>query len=123
MRGRWTWRKPADRPSGDGAQPIIRTRRLDCAPTLHASPGSIAAVARTVQIRNVDDATYATLRARAVAADLSLTQYLRRELEHLASTPTFGEWLDRADQRRARYGGVSWEAVEAASTADRADRR
>ncbi len=80
-------------------------------------------VPKNVQIRNVDDATYALLRARAEAADLSLTQYLRRELEHLAATPTFSEWLDRADQLRARIGGVSREAVEAAASADRADRR
>ena len=80
-------------------------------------------VPKNVQIRNLDDVTYATLRARANAADLSLTQYLRRELEQLASTPTFAEWLERADQLRARYGGVSRTSVEAASIAEQADRR
>jgi hypothetical protein len=80
-------------------------------------------VSKNVQIRGVDDATYAVLRSRAEAADLSLTQYLHRELEHLAAMPTLAEWFDRADQLRARYGGVDREAVEAASAADQAERR
>ena len=84
---------------------------------------SVEGVPKNVQIRNVDDSIYATLRARAEAADLSLTQYLRRELEQLASTPTFAEWLDRADRLRARSGGVSREAIEAASTVEQDDRR
>lgn len=77
---------------------------------------------KNVQIRNVDDATYETLRARATAADLSLTQYLRRELDHLASVPSTAEWLDRADEFRRRTGGVSAEAVRAALDESRAER-
>jgi antitoxin FitA len=55
---------------------------------------------KNVQIRNVDDDTYKRLRARADAQDLSLTQYLRRELEKLADMPTMEELLARADARR-----------------------
>jgi antitoxin FitA len=78
---------------------------------------------KTVQIRDLDDATYETLRARAKASDLSLTQYLRRELHNLASTPSMEEILARADRRRARGGGIAHEDLIAALDADRADRR
>jgi hypothetical protein len=74
-----------------------------------------------VQIRNVDDATYETLRARAAAADLSLTQYLRRELDRLAEERTMSEWLDRADRWRARHGGIGRAAVEEAFDENRAE--
>ena len=78
-------------------------------------------VPRNVQIRNLDDATYETLRARAAAADLSLTQYLRRELDRLAEERTMSEWLDRADRWRARYGGIGRAAVEEAFDDNRAE--
>lgn len=67
---------------------------------------------KNVQIRNVDDATYALLRARADAQRLSLTQYLRRELEKLARMPSMADWLEGADRWRAEHGGVDRTAVE-----------
>ena len=78
---------------------------------------------KNVQIRNLDDATYEKLRRRAAAEDLSLSQYLRRELEHLASVSTMLEILARADERRARGAAVSREAMLAVLEADRAERR
>lgn len=78
---------------------------------------------KNVQIRDLDDEVYAVLRGRAGAINLSLTQYLKQELSRLASTPTMAELLERADRRRARGGGASRAAVEAAFEDDRADRR
>lgn len=78
---------------------------------------------KNVQIRNLSDATYEVLRQRAEAEDLSLTQFLRRELGRLASTPTMAEIFERADRRRARGGGVSGDALAEAAAADRDDRR
>ncbi len=78
---------------------------------------------KNVQIRNLDDATYETLRRRAAAEDLSLAQYLRRELERLATTTIMADVLARADQRRARGAAVSREAILAALEADRAEGR
>ncbi len=79
---------------------------------------------KNVQIRNVDDATYEVLRQRAAEKDLSLTQYLRRELVRLAEPrqQTMAEWLDRVDRSRHRYGGVSGKDVEAAFDEARAER-
>jgi plasmid stability protein len=70
---------------------------------------------KTVQIRDLDDATYATLRERAAADGLSLAQYLRRELTHLAALPTMAVWLDRVEAGRGRLGvgrDVLAEAIE-----------
>ena len=78
---------------------------------------------KTVQIRNLDDATYDKLRARARASDLSLTQYLRRELQRTTELPTMAEWMALVDSERGRYAEVTAEAVEVASAADRAERR
>ncbi len=80
-------------------------------------------MAKTVQIRELDDDVYTVLRSRASAEDLSLSQYLRRELTRVASAPTMEELLERADRRRERGGGVSREAIAEAFDTDRAERR
>ena len=83
-------------------------------------PGSVP---RNVQIRNLDDAAYAKLRARAEADGMSLSQYLRRELENLASLATMAEVLERADRWRAEGGSIPGHIMSAAHEADRAERR
>lgn len=81
-------------------------------------------MAKTVQIREVSDETYAVLRTRAASDGLSLTQYLRRELDRIADRPTMAELLERADRRRERLGGgVARGALEAALEEDRRDKR
>lgn len=67
-------------------------------------------MSKTVQIRDLDDETYATLRRRAAANGLSLASYLRRELTQMATLPTMTEWLERADARR-QHANVSREAL------------
>lgn len=49
---------------------------------------------KTIQVREVPDATYAELRSRAAAEGLGLQEYLRRELTRLA------ERLDPAEALR-----------------------
>ncbi|HEY0494561.1 MAG TPA: hypothetical protein VGD48_02395 [Kutzneria sp.] len=66
---------------------------------------------RTIQIRDVDEQTYTVLRTRAAAEHLSLTAYLKRQLEAMAAGPTMAEILERADRRRARGVSVSGQAV------------
>jgi antitoxin FitA len=80
-------------------------------------------VPKNVQIRNLDDTTYEKLRARAAADGLSLSQYLRRELEHLASLATMAEVLERADRWRAEGGAIPGHVFAAAQETDRAERR
>lgn len=56
-------------------------------------------MSHTIQIRDVDDRTYTVLRTRAAAEHLSLTAYLRRELEKIASGPSMASWVAQATDR------------------------
>ncbi len=50
---------------------------------------------KAIQIRDVPDDVHAVMRARAAAAGMSMSEYLRSELVQLAATPTMDEWLAR----------------------------
>jgi antitoxin FitA len=66
---------------------------------------------KTIQVRNVPDETHRTLRARAAAAGVSLSDYALGELERAARRPPVAELLARA---RERAGGASGAAIVAA---------
>ena len=71
---------------------------------------------KTIQVRNVPDEVHRTLRTRAAASGVSLSDYALRELERAAGRPPVAELLARA---RARAGGASGEAIVAAVRAGR----
>lgn len=50
---------------------------------------------KMIQIRNVPDDVHRTLKMRAAAAGLSLSDYLLREIERDAKQPTLEEVLDK----------------------------
>jgi plasmid stability protein len=52
-------------------------------------------MAKMIQIRHVPDAVHRRLRARAALAGMSLSDYLRRELELAADRLTPGELRER----------------------------
>ena len=56
----------------------------------------------TVQVRNLDEDTYATLRTRAAAAGKSLQEFLRALLTEAARHPTLEEVFSRVE---AHTGG------------------
>ena len=66
---------------------------------------------KMVQIRNVPDDMHRELRARAARAGMSLSDYLRQELERLVSRPPMAEVLARAE---ARSTGLTTADVVAA---------
>ena len=66
---------------------------------------------RNIQIRDVPDDVHRTLAARASAAGLSLTAYLRAELTRMAERPPVAEVLARA---AARHGGARIDDIVAA---------
>jgi plasmid stability protein len=68
-------------------------------------------VPKAIQIRDVPDDVHATLRSRAAAAGMSMSEYLRGELIRTARQETIAEVMARA---RARHGGI--ERGEAART-------
>jgi antitoxin FitA len=54
---------------------------------------------KMIQIRNVPDDVHRTFKVRAARAGMSLSDYLKQELEHLARVPTLPEMLDRLSRR------------------------
>ena len=52
-----------------------------------------------IQIRHVPDAIHRTLKSRAAAAGMSLSDYLLVELRRVAEQPTIEELLARIEQR------------------------
>jgi antitoxin FitA len=58
-------------------------------------------MAKTLQIRDVDDEVYAGLARHAAEAGISVPELLRRHAARLAARPTNGEWLARTARRTA----------------------
>jgi plasmid stability protein len=50
---------------------------------------------KMIQVRNVPDALHRKLKARAATEGLSLSDYILREMEHLAERPTPKELAER----------------------------
>ena len=65
-------------------------------------------MAKAIQIRDVPDDVHAAVRARAAAAGMSMSEYLRNELLRLVARPTVAEVIARA---QARHGGASREEI------------
>lgn len=57
-------------------------------------------MSKMIQVRNVPDEVHSTLKARAAREGMSLSDFLKRELEQSAERPTMREWLDRTGQAR-----------------------
>ncbi len=72
---------------------------------------------KAIQIRNVPDDLHRTLRSRAAAAGVSLSDYALAELRSAASRPEIADVLQRA---AARSGpGLTTNEIAAAVRADR----
>ncbi len=65
-------------------------------------------MSKNVQIRDVPDDVHATLKARAAAAGMSLSEYLRDEIVDLAQLPPVADVIARA---QARHGGVDTATI------------
>jgi antitoxin FitA len=61
---------------------------------------SLVVVSKMLQVRNVPEAVHAELVRRAAAAGMSLSEYVLRELERVASRPPVEEVLARSASRR-----------------------
>jgi antitoxin FitA len=51
-------------------------------------------MSKMIQIRDVPDQVHSTLKARAAREGMSLSDYLKGELERTAERPTMREWLE-----------------------------
>ncbi|MGZ4547356.1 MAG: FitA-like ribbon-helix-helix domain-containing protein [Blastococcus sp.] len=68
-------------------------------------------MSKTLQVRHVPDDVHAELRRRAADAGMSLSDYVLRELERVASRPPVAEVFARAASRRMQLSFA--EVVEA----------
>ncbi len=53
-----------------------------------------------IQIRDVPERVHSTLKARAAREGMSLSDFIKRELEYAVERPTMREWLERTEQAR-----------------------
>jgi len=51
-----------------------------------------------LQVRNVPDQVHSTLKARAAREGMSLSDFVKRELERTAERPSMQEWLELTRQ-------------------------
>jgi hypothetical protein len=71
---------------------------------------------KTIQVRNVPDDVHRTLRTRAAAAGISLSDFALEELERVAQHPPVADLFERA---RRRAGGAEDSAIVTAVRAGR----
>ncbi len=73
-----------------------------------------------ITIRNVPDDVHKELKERAALRGQSLQEYMRRELERIASKPAADIMLERLRQRKKAEGtNISVESILRAKDADR----
>jgi plasmid stability protein len=60
---------------------------------------NVLRMARMIQIRNVPDPVHRTLKSRAAQAGMTLSDYLRAEVQELAELPTVAALTERIRQR------------------------
>ncbi len=60
-------------------------------------------MSKMIQVRNVSEAAHRTLKARAAAAGMSLSDYVKRDLEAAAALPSLEE-IDARVVARGRSG-------------------
>lgn len=58
-------------------------------------------MSKTIQIRDVDDDTYAALSQRAAEAGISVPELLRRQATLIATRPSIASWVERTRRRRS----------------------
>ena len=64
-----------------------------------------------IQVRDIPEATLKALKAQAAERGLTLTAYLRAELDKLAARPTNAEIVDRLARRNRRGGPTVADTV------------
>ena len=55
-------------------------------------------MSKMIQLRDVPEEVHRTLKARANREGMSLSDFIKRELERTAERPTMREWLQRTQQ-------------------------
>jgi antitoxin FitA len=64
-------------------------------------------MSKMIQIRDVPEQVHRTLKARAAREGMSLSDFIKRELERTVERPTMREWLERTRQAKPIATGRS----------------
>ena len=57
-------------------------------------------MSKMIQVRDVPESVHSTLKSRAAREGMSLSDFIKRELERIAERPTLQEWLERTRQAK-----------------------
>jgi antitoxin FitA len=57
-------------------------------------------MSKVIQVRGVPDQVHSILKARAAREGISLSDFLKKELECAAERPTMREWLELAERAK-----------------------
>jgi plasmid stability protein len=57
-------------------------------------------MSKMIQVRDVPENVHSTLKSRAAREGMSLSDFIKRELERAAERPTMQEWLERSRQAK-----------------------
>jgi plasmid stability protein len=57
-------------------------------------------MSKMIQVRDVPEQVHSTLKARAAREGMSLSDFIKRELEHSVERPTMREWLESTRQAK-----------------------
>jgi len=63
--------------------------------------GSAEDMSKMIQVRDVPERVHRILKARAAREGMSLSDFIKQELEHSAERPTMREWLETTRQAKA----------------------
>jgi plasmid stability protein len=57
-------------------------------------------MSKMIQLRDVPEQMHSTLKARAAREGMSLSDFIKRELERTVERPTMREWLERTQRAK-----------------------
>ncbi len=61
---------------------------------------NMSKMSKMIQVRDVPERVHGTLKSRAAREGMSLSDFIKRELERTAERPTMQEWLERTRQAK-----------------------
>jgi antitoxin FitA len=64
-------------------------------------------MSKMIQVRDVPDSVHGTLKSRAAREGMSLSDFLKRELERIAERPSMQEWLERTELAKPISGKMT----------------
>lgn len=83
------------------------------APSMSAAWPNVVHMPKMIQIRNVPDDVHRTLKIRAAGEGLSLSDYIKRDLEDLAKQATLEDVFARARSRAQGSPRIAAERIVA----------